>query len=607
MSELKQKLAGLPKAPGCYLFKDESGEILYVGKAASLRSRVRSYFTKSADPSNKTRRLVKRITDLEWIVTDSELEALILECNLIKKHRPYYNVRLRDDKSYPYLCITTSEKFPRLMVTRRVRQDGNRYFGPFASAYAMRQTYNLLHRAFTLIPCGKVWSGEAVQRPCLYHHIGRCMAPCAGLADREAYLAVIEDVSAFLKGKGESLIDPLKEKMQAAAEALEFEKAAAVRDQIAHLEEALQRQKVVSADRNDEDVVAVVKDDRTALVQMFYVRGGKLVGQKSFMVDGAQDENPGLIVQEFLKQYYQTAPDVPDRILLPYEIEEMRIVQSWLRQKRGAGVEIKVPHRGEGAQLIEMAAQNAELSLNSLRQQMEESAESAAESLAELQEALDLAEPPTRIEAYDISNIQGTAPVGSMVVLEDGEPKKSEYRRFKIRWHPESPDDFAMMSEVITRRLKEALGGDEKWSRLPQLILIDGGKGQLSAAQEAMKKLGFEVPMIGLAKREELIYLPDRSEPIDLPRGSKALHLLQRIRDEAHRFALQYHRKVRDKRAVGSVLEEIPHVGAKRRRNLLRLFGSVERIRSASVEELASVPGMTRRVAEQILTYLNEA
>jgi excinuclease ABC subunit C len=646
--DIQDKLASIPKQPGCYIFKGEHSDILYVGKAISLRQRVRSYFQKSAQQSAKTVRMVRKIRDMEWIVTDSELEALILECNLIKRHRPPYNVLMKDDKSYPYLCITTSEKFPRLTVTRKVRKDGNRYFGPFANSGAVWSTSHLLHRTFQLIPCGKVWSGEQVQRPCLYHHMGRCLAPCAGKSDPETYQAIIQNVILFLQGKGDDLIQGLRNQMAEAAEKMEYERAAKLRDQIHALEEVLQKQKVVNLEGSNEDIIAMVKDERGACVQMFYVRSGKLIGQRHFLVDSAGEENPGEIVQAFMKQYYQDAPEVPDKILLPYEIEEVQIVSSWLKGKHGSSVELRVPHRGEDAQLLEMAANNAELALKSLRQQVDSQSDWGEASMMELQEALGLPNLPRRIEAYDISNIQGTAPVGSMVVFEDGMPKKSDYRRFRIRWHPESPDDFAMMNEVLTRRLREALSlgfgarssgfekkdgktgrredgvdgadlseqsepqskqpeaQDSAWSKLPDLILIDGGKGQLNAALEAIHQLGFELPAIGLAKKHELVVLPGQDEPLELPRHSKALYLLQRVRDEAHRFAVSYHRKLREKRATKSVLEEIPGIGARRRKMLLRLFGSIDKIKQASVEELAGVPTMTRKLAEQLLSYLKD-
>lgn len=642
-----EKLNNIPTQPGCYIYKDGEGAVLYVGKAINLRNRVRTYFQQSANHGNRIARLVSKIKDLEWIVVDSELEALVLECNLIKRHRPPYNVRLRDDKSYPYIVVT-KEKYPRVLFTRRVRKDGAKYFGPYTSAYNVRDTLQLLHKIFPLIPCGKSWSGEEEQKPCLYFHLGRCLAPCAGLSDRTEYKRVVDRVERFLQGKEESILGDLKTEMAQAAEELDYERAAKLRDQIAGIESVLQRQKVLSADRVDQDVVAVVKDERGAAIEMLYIRGGKLIGQRQFVLDGAADAAPAEAVQEFVKQYYADAPDIPREVLLPVEIEERLIVQTWLRQRRGSAVTVEVPQGGDKLRLVEMAATNAEQALNSFSQQLQQKETWAAEAAEQLQDALVLASPPMRIEGYDISNIQGTAPVGSMVVAENGEAASSEYRRFKVRYHPESPNDFAMMHEVITRRIRAYLDGDAKFQKLPDLFMIDGGKGQLGAALQARDELGLSVPMVGLAKRHELLYVPIEStsilpasdvvaqvdvvpnnletpargadyeyrkrdpkayayREIELPMNSPGLMLLRKLRDEAHRFALTYHRKVRDKRFQGSALEEIPGVGPRRKRLLLRTFGSLEGIRRATADEIAAVPTMTKRLAEQVRDYLQEA
>lgn len=600
-----ERLKAVPASPGCYIYRDEAGEVLYVGKALVLRSRVRSYFQSSTRHSDRIERMVRRVQDIEWIVVDSELEALVLECNLIKRYRPPFNVRLRDDKSYPYITIT-NEKFPRVLFTRKVRRDGAKYFGPYTSAWAVRDTLGLLHRIFPLIPCGKSWSGRDEQRPCLYYHIGQCLAPCAGLADREKYKEIVAKVERFLAGKQEGLLDEVREMMNRAAEDLDFERAAVLRDQIQALEAILQRQKVLSTDEGDRDVIAVVKDERGAAIQMLYVRGGKLIGQRQFLLDGSSETAPGEAVQEFVKQYYSEAPEVPREVLLPVEIAERVIVQQWLRNRRGGAVSLDVPKGGDKLRLIEMAATNAEQALETMRLELEAKEAWGEAAMAELAEALDLPTPPIRIEGYDISNIQGTAPVGSMVVVENGQPAKGEYRRFKIRYHPESPDDFAMMHEVLLRRLKAYADGDPKFAKLPDLIMVDGGKGQLGAALAARDSLGLTVPMVGLAKRLELIYRPTlvdgtyEYEAIELPVASPGLLLLRRLRDEAHRFALSFHRKVRDKRMTGSAIEEIPGIGPRRRRLLLRTFGSIEGIRRASVDEIAAVPTMTRRLAEQV-------
>ena len=608
-----EKLSKLPKSPGCYIYSDERGEVLYVGKAIVLRNRVRSYFQTSTKHSIRIERLVSKIRDIEWIVVDSELEALVLECNLIKKHRPPYNVRLRDDKSYPYITIT-KEAFPRVMFTRKVRKDGAQYFGPYSSSYSVRDMLQLLHKVFPLIPCGKSWSGRNEQRPCLYYHLGRCLAPCAGMVTKSDYEEVITQVSHVLKGKEDFLVNDLKAKMEVAAEKLDFETAAQIRDQLNAIEHTLQRQKVLSTDRVDQDVIAVVKDERGAAIQMLYIRNGKLIGQHQYMLDGAADVPPGEAVQEFVKQYYASAPEVPREILLPVEIDEMNIVQSWLRQKKGSAVTLEVPAGGEKLRMVEMAANNAELALNAFSQEMAAKDEWADEAMQQLQEELELPTLPIRIEGYDISNIQGTAPVGSMVVTENGDAAKAEYRRFRIKFLQETPNDFAMMNEVLMRRLRNYLDGNEKFTSLPDLIMIDGGKGQLGAALKARDDLGLTVPMVGLAKKQELIFVPIGQNldgtysyrEVVLPMTSPGLMLLRKLRDEAHRFALTFHRKIRDKRMNGSVLDEVPGVGPRRRRMLLRTFGSIEGIRRATVEEIAAVPTMTKIIADKVKEYLVE-
>jgi excinuclease ABC subunit C len=603
---LAEKLQSLPTRSGVYLFKDAQGTVLYVGKAVSLRARVRSYFHKSAELSLKTRRLVEKIADVEWMVTDSELEALVLECNLIKRYRPPYNVRLRDDKQYPFLCLTTSEPFPRLMMTRRAKNDGNRYFGPYSGSRPVYQTIHLLNRLFPLVTCGEAFTGEPVRKPCLYYHIGKCPAPCAGLADKEQYGATVREVEMFLSGKHDRLLKGLYKQMEEAAERLEFERAAALRDQIRAVEQVMLQQKVVSTEMVDQDVLAYAADEQRALVQMFFIRGGKLIGQQHFFLEGASGEDQRAALQEFLKQYYDMAQDVPQEILLPVPIEEAHIIEQWLRQKKGRRVELHAPQRGGKKKLLEMALTNAELALDQVRQQwLQKKAQQEAVLIA-LQQALGLDMLPRRIEAYDISNFQGFASVGVMVVLKEGKPSKSDYRRFSIKTLPETPNDFAMMKEVVTRRLQEAQKGNPKFAELPHLMLIDGGKGQLNAALEAMREVGMQVPAIGLAKRFEEIYLPGRAEPLILPKDSPALHLLQAVRDEAHRFAVDYHRKIRIKRSTASVLDEIPGIGPKRKQVLLKHFGSVKRLKEATVEEIAAVPSLPRSLAQTIYTKLHQ-
>ncbi len=625
--KVAERLKSVPKKPGCYIYRDESGDVLYVGKAIDLRSRVRSYFRQSTNHGVRIERMVHKIRDIEWIVVDSELEALVLECNLIKEHRPPYNVRLRDDKSYPFIVVT-KEAFPRVLFTRNPRKGKGRSFGPYTSTNAVRETLQLLHKVFPLIPCGKSWSGRPEQKPCLYFHLGQCLAPCAGLANKTEYKGVIGQVMDFLTGREAGVIEEIERQMNAASEALDYEKAAALRDKISALTSVLERQKVLSDDEGDRDVIAVVKDDRGAAIQMLYIRGGRLIGQRHFILDGSKDSAPTEAVQEFVKQYYSDVPEVPREILLPVEIAEKQIVQQWLRQGRGAAVTIAVPQGGEGLRLVDLAAQNAEQALKTFSLEMEQRESWAESASSQLAEELGLASPPSRIECYDISNIQGKAPVGSMVVVQDGEAASREYRRFKIRYHPEDPNDFAMMHEVLTRRLRAFLDGEEKFSVVPDLIVVDGGKGQLSAALKARDAFGLSFAMVGLAKKHEIVYVPELllggSADVDLrttilansgkdryiyrevvmPLTSPGLMMLRKLRDEAHRFAITYHRKLRNKRMHGSVLDEIPGIGPKRRRLLLRTFGSIEGIRRASVEEIASVPTLTVRQAEAIKEIL---
>ena len=606
---LEEKLKTLPQSPGCYLYKDAAGEIIYVGKAVNLRSRVRSYFQKGAKHTAKTRKLVSRIADLDIVVVDSELEALVLECNLIKQHRPHYNVRLRDDKHYPYLVLTMAEPFPRLLVTRKVKPDGARYFGPFTNSRAVWDSLRLIYRLFPLVTCRKPWDNTPVQRPCLYHHMGRCPhAPCAGLADAAEYRRTAEDVALFLDGKQDKLVGQLRAEMDAAAEDLQFEKAARLRDQLQAVETLAERQKVVSTNQADQDVVALVNDQGRSAVQMFFIRSGKLIGQEHFLLDGMEGEE-GIedATAEFVKQYYQEASYVPKEVILPAHVEETAIIEQWLRQKKGAKVTLTVPERGEKRQLLDMAAQNAKLALEQMQATAAAEHDRTLGALMELQDALGLDSPPERIEAFDISTIQGSSSVGGMVVFQDGKPLKSDYRRFKIQKPTPTgePNDFAMMREVLTRRLKEAQSGNPKFSTLPDLMLIDGGKGQLAVAVSVAAELGLEIPMIGLAKQFELVFKPGESDPLVLPRNSQALFLLQRVRDEVHRYAVTYHRTLRGKNATMSVLDTIPGVGPTRRRALLTFFGSVEKLKGASVEQIAHAPAMNRKLAATVHKMLH--
>jgi len=596
-----------------YLMKDERGDIIYVGKASNLRNRVRSYFHASAEQSPRTRRLVKAIHSLEFIITDSEVEALILENTLIKRHQPRYNVRLKDDKRYPYVKISWQEPFPRVFATRRMIQDGARYFGPYTSVQAIHQTLDLLRRLFPYRTCTRQITGKD-PRPCLYYYIGRCAGPCIGAVSQEEYRAIIQQVCLFLEGKTEPIVADLTTRMQAAVEQLDFERAAVLRDQLQAIAQVTERQKVALSTGGDQDVIALARADGDSCAQIFFIRRGRLIGREYFLLEGSGEEDDREVITSFVKQFYDKAAYVPSEILLPHEVEEAAIIERWLRDKRGTKVVLKVPRRGTKRELVEMAMENAMETLAHLRAQwlMEEGR--SVEALSQLQEALGLLKPPTRIEGYDISTTQGALTTGSMVVFVRGVPRKSDYRRFRIR-SVEGVDDYKALQEVLERRFKRMAIQEElarqpggrkvAWSILPDLLLIDGGKGQLKAAQEVLARYGLDhLPVVALAKREEELFMPGHTEPIILERGSPALSLVQRVRDEAHRFAISYHRQLRRKRGLASTLEEIPDIGPRRRKALLKAFGSIEAIRQASIEELTEVPGMTQRAAEHLKANL---
>ena len=608
--EIQDKLDSLPARPGVYLYRDEQERVIYVGKSVNLRNRVRSYFHASAQRDIKTHELVERISDLDFIVTDSEVEALILECELIKKHRPRYNVRLKDDKRYPYLKITWYEDFPRIYATRRMEQDGSRYYGPFTSVDAVHHTLDLLRKLFPYRTCNREITGHD-RRACLYYHMGRCLGPCIGQASREEYRAVIDRVSKFLEGHTRQVLADLQRRMQGASAKLDFETAATYRDQIQAIEQVTAQQKIVSLADKDQDVVAFARDNGQACVQIFFIRAGKIIGREYFVLEGASGERDQAVLEAFIQQFYDEAAYVPPEILMPQTIEQARIIESWLRGKRGSAVHLRVPQRGPGKDLIRMAAENATETLNALRLQWEADQNRQVHSLGALQEALGLPRPPARIEGYDISTFHGSATYGSMVVFVHGVPRKSEYRRFKVKTVVGHSDDYASIQEVLRRRFRrtvangeqasEGLKKDPSFAVMPDLVLIDGGKGQLNAALQVLSEYGLDhIAVFGLAKREEEIFVPGQSEPICLSRDSPGLFLVQRIRDEAHRFAITAHRRAREKGALASTLEVIPGVGPQRRKALLRAFGSIDGVRSASVDELTAVNSMTRKVAERI-------
>lgn len=616
---ISELLNTLPTKPGVYLHKDADGNVLYVGKAVNLRNRVRSYFHSTVD-SIKTLRLRRQIADIEVIITDSELEALLLEMTLIKQYQPRFNVRLKDDKRYPYIKVHWNDPFPKVTVTRRMIRDGARYFGPYTSVWAVQQTLDLLRKVFPYLTCDRIITGQD-ERACLYYDIKLCNAPCIGAVNQEQYRATIRQLMDFLDGKSDHILRSIEQRMAAAAEKLDFEKAADYRDQLKAIERITARQKVIGPSDTDQDVIAFARDDGDACVQVFFVRHGKLIGREYFMLDNTEGESDQAILQEFLTQFYEDAAYVPKEVLLPAEVEEARIIEEWLRRKRNTKVSIQVPRRGKKRELVEMATENAGDTLATLRQQWAADKSKHVTAITELQEALRLPAPPARIECYDISHTQGQQTVGSMVVFVQGAPQKSDYRRFNVQ--TTHNDDYGSMREVLTRRFqryRDTLAGElhdpsqikpraerpTAWAILPDLLLIDGGKGQLAVGQDVLREFGLEgeVPLAALAKQEEEIFLPDQSPSVLLPRRSEALYLVQRVRDEAHRFANEGHRKRRAKVGVASVLDSVPGVGPKRRQLLLKRFGSLEALRAASVEEISAVPGVPTEVAIAIKSHL---
>jgi len=599
-----EQLKKLPSSPGVYIMRDAEGNILYVGKAANLRHRLRSYFGSKQRLTSKLRRMVSRAWDLNFYVTSSEQEALILECTLIKQHHPHYNVRLKDDKTFPYLKISLNEDWPRVYFTRLLEEDGGHYFGPFASAKSVRQTLKVLKGVFPFRSCTKPITGTD-RRACLEYHIHHCVAPCIGAVSQEEYAEVIKQVILFLKGKQELIVKELEAKMEKAAQALHFEKATLYRDQIQALERVVEGQKIATKVKGEQDVIAFADDKNQAYVQVFFIRHGKLTGRESFVLQGTRSEEPTQIMAGFIKQYYGASTYVPPLLLLQHPPEDKTVIEDWLRSKRGSKVRIQVPSQGSKKELVEIVAENARQGLEQLKVK-EATPTGLEEALEELKGKLNLPQLPLRMEAYDISNIQGKAAVGSMVVFEKGKPKPSHYRRFRIKT-VEGVNDYAMLQEILSRRFKrsslkspDTLTPDT-WAILPDLVLIDGGKGQLNAALSAMRRLGIDfVPTVSLAKENEDIFIPQKTSPMTLPRSSPALQLLQRLRDEAHRFALGYHQRIRKKESFASAFDNVPGIGPKRKRVLFRDFGSVQAIRDASIEELAAVKGMTLSLAKKI-------
>ncbi|MEZ4624143.1 MAG: excinuclease ABC subunit UvrC [Thermomicrobiales bacterium] len=605
--DFSKRLSALPTEPGVYLMKNADGKVIYVGKAIALRNRVRSYFQSTRGQTPKTRELVANITDWEVIRTDTPAEALILENELIKRYLPKYNVMLKDSKTYPYLKIT-EEEWPRIISTRRVVTDGGRYFGPYTSAGNAYRTLNLLNRLFPYRKCEKKITGK--DDVCLYYHIHQCTAPCISAVDRDTYMQAIEGAALFLSGRGDEILGPLEEEMQQASDAWNFERAADVRDRINAVKHVLERQKIVSASGQNADVIALARGaGGDAGCQVGFIRNGKILGSEFFPMQAGIDDPDEEVLTGFVGQFYDEAAMVPPQLILPIPLpaEDAAFLEAWLRDKRGGKVEFIIPRRGEKKALVEMIAKSAVENLEQQRIKFLSDDQRLTAAMSELANALDLPRLPRRIECFDISNIQGTNPVASMVVFEDGKPAKKEYRKFAIKT-VQGANDFAMMKEVVGRRFRRHLSQDEeengKWAALPDFVIIDGGKGQLNAALEALDDVGMQVPIAGLAKEQEEFFLPGQSESILLPRDSQALYLVQRVRDEAHRFAITYHRQKRSKATFQSRLDDIPGVGPKRKKAMLKAFGSLKGIREASIEDLAKVEGVNQTLAEQIKSSL---
>ena len=601
MGNFSERLTHLPVKPGVYLMKDKSGKIIYIGKASVIRNRVRSYFQKKSNLPPKIQRMVSAIDDFEFIITESELEAFLLESNLIKQNQPRFNARLKDGKSYPFIKIDTAEPFPQVYITRKLNNDGSRYFGPYANAGSVRKTLGLLKKLFPYRSCTKHITGKD-ERPCLDYHINRCVGPCTGAVDADGYNEVIQQVIMFMEGKTDDVTKKIRQNMHQASEDLDYERAAILRDQLTAIEQIHEKQKVINVSGENIDVIAGAKYLDQSRIEVFFVRKGKLVGRDQFIMQGTSEDSNSEILSAFITQFYSQSHYIPSKILLPEKIPDIEQIAVWLSAKKTTKVNLTVPYRGEKKRLLGMVEENAKRGLEQLKlKQIEEG--STEEALSQLQEALNLPRIPRRIETYDISNIQGSNSTGSMVVFEDGKPNKSDYRRFIIR-NVKGIDDYSMMKEVLTRRFKklnENISESNSWVKIPDLVLIDGGKGHLGAALQVFLELGVkDIPLASIAKQEEEVFVPETPEPIILDRSSQALYLLQRSRDEAHRFAITLHRKRRSKSSTASKLDSIPGIGPQRRKQLLRKFGSTKMVQQARIEDIASLPGFNISLAGRI-------
>ncbi|EGT3612517.1 excinuclease ABC subunit UvrC [Clostridium perfringens] len=619
MFDFQHQLKILPDKPGVYIMKNSLGEVIYVGKAKVLKNRVRQYFQNSKNHSEKVRAMVKNIAEFEYIVTDSEMEALILECNLIKKYSPRYNIALKDDKFYPFIKITTNEDFPRVYVTRNFAKDGNRYFGPYTNGTAVYEVMGLIKKLFPLRTCKKaIVEGGEPTRACLNYHINLCKAPCAGYISKAEYWEMIEEIINILNGTDTSIIKNLKLEMEKAAEELEFEKAAKIRDRILAIELISEKQKMFTVKEGDEDFIDLYTDEKDGCAQVFFVREGKVTGREHFMIEDIGDDPVEEVISSFIASFYGGTAQIPKTIYVPEEIEDQELIEKFLTEKRGSKVWIKVPKKGDKKNLLDMVRNNAKIMLDQFKEKMVEEKELNKSALTELADVLGLDSLPARIEAYDISNIQGVDSVGTMVVFENGKAKNSDYRRFKIK-SVKGPNDYESMREILSRRFSHGLEevnkikernleySKGKFCIFPDLIMMDGGKGQVNIALEVLKDFGIEIPVCGLVKDDKhrtrgIIF---NNEEILIRRGSGLMNLITRVQDEVHRYAITYHRSLRDKRTLHSILEDIPRIGEKRRRNLLMKFGSIDNIKKASMEELLDTPGIDKRAAESIKQYFS--
>lgn len=619
MFDFEYHLKNLPDKPGVYLMKNSLGEIIYVGKAKILKNRVRQYFQSSKNHSEKVKAMVKNIAEFEYIVTDSEMEALILECNLIKKYKPRYNILLKDDKHYPFIKVTTNEDFPRVFMTRMLAKDGAKYFGPYTDVTAVYETLELIKKIFPIRTCKMlIKEGENKVRPCLNYHIGLCNAPCGGYVSKEEYGKIINDVIELLSGKDTKIINNLKAQMEETAENLEFEKAAALRDKIHSVEKIREKQKMMSGNFEDEDYISIFSDEMDSCAQVFFVRDGKVSGREHFILENTSGEEKSQILSDFIKSFYGGTAFIPKNIYVP-DLEDGELLEQWLTMKRGSKVWIKLPQKGEKKNMLNMVEKNAKITLEQFKLKFMQDKELHKVALGELADLLDLEELPHRIEAYDISNIQGVDSVGTMVVFEEGRAKNSDYRRFKIKT-VKGANDYDSMREILQRRFQHGLDeiqniqernlelSSGKFCVFPDLILMDGGKGQVNIALEVLRSFNIDIPVCGMVKDDKhntrgLIY---NNIEVEIKPTSNVMHLITRIQDEVHRFAITYHRTLRDKRVLHSVLEDIPNVGEKRRKELLKKFGSIESIKKASLEELLDTPSIDKKAADSILSYFKD-